>query len=366
MPSLYESTKIGAVDVKNRVFMAPLTRNRALPDGTPADMAVKYYKQRATAGLIFTEATQISPMGKGYLNTPGIHSDQQVAAWKKITDAVHQEGGKIFLQLWHVGRISHTSLLPKGEVPVAPSPIRAKAQTFIGGEEGMVDVSEPRALTVAEIKETVQDYRKAAENARKAGFDGVEVHAANGYLINQFLADKTNKRDDEYGGSVENRVRFLREILDEVVDVWGADRVGIRLSPTGTFNDVDDSDPLTLYTAVIDMLNAYELACLHMVEQFPGMETSADDRAVLDSLIAQWHGFYIANGDYGKDNGEEAIYSGKADAIAFGRIYIANPDLPERLEKGAALNEPDQATFYGGDERGYTDYPFLEDSAEAA
>lgn len=363
MTSLFEPAKVGSVDVSNRVFMAPLTRNRANAQGVPSPLAAEYYAQRASGGLLISEATQISPQGKGYLDTPGIHSDEQVAAWKKITAAVHEKGGKIFLQLWHVGRISHTSLQPEGAAPVAPSAIRAKAQTFTA--DGFVDVSEPRALILEEIQGVIRDYEIAAKNAMKAGFDGVEVHGANGYLLDQFLHDGSNKRTDQYGGSAENRVRLLREVVEVVVAAVGADKVGVRLSPTGSFNDVRDSDPLSVFGLAIEKLNGYGLAYLHMVEKFPGIENDNQDAKTIKDLRALWKGFYIANGGFDADSAKAIIESGYADAIAFGRPFIANPDLPKRLEIGAALNEPDQSTFYGGGAKGYTDYPFL-DEAKAA
>ncbi len=358
MAKLFEPGTVGAVSVKNRIFMAPLTRNRARPDGVPGDLAPLYYSQRASAGLIVSEATQISPFGKGYLNTPGIYTRDHVQGWRKVTDAVHAKGGRIFLQLWHVGRISHTSLLPGGASPVAPSAVRANTQTFT--EQGFVDVSPPRALTKEEIAETIKDYRHAARCARVAGFDGVEVHAANGYLINQFLVDRTNLRKDEYGGSAENRTRFLTEAVEAVVEVWGADRVGVRLSPTGKFNDMGDSDPLETFGAAVDKLNAYGLAYLHMVEQFPGADVSEEDQGIIKELVGWWKGFYIANGDYDYTRARDVLAANKADAVAFGRPFLANPDLPERFRAGAGLNEPDQNTFYGGGAEGYTDYPFLE------
>lgn len=361
MPTLFDAALVGETDVKNRIFMAPLTRNRANPGGTPSPLAAEYYAQRASAGLIVTEATQISAMGKGYLNTPGIYTPEQVAGWTEIVSAVHDKGGKIFLQLWHVGRISHTSLLPHGAEPVAPSAIRAASQTFT--ENGMTDVSEPRALTLEEITQTVADYKHAAECAKQAGFDGVEVHAANGYLIDQFLQDKTNHRDDDYGGDVANRVRFLSEVLDAVTEVWDSEQVGVRLSPTGTFNDMGDSTPLETFGHVIENLNTRNLAYLHMVERFPGIGAGNQDISTLMKLRSQWQGFYISNGDYNLLNAQNAIQSGYANAITFGRIYIANPDLPTRFELGAELNEPDQDTFYGGGAEGYTDYPFLEENA---
>jgi len=354
---LFSPIIMGAVELPNRVLMAPLTRNRAQSDGTPKDMAQTYYAQRATAGLIFTEATQVSAMGKGYIDTPGIHSDAQVAAWKKITDAVHAKGGRIFLQLWHVGRISHSSLLPDGASPVSSTDRAAAAQTFTAN--GFEDTSKPERLTVEGIAATVADFVKATENAKAAGFDGVEVHAANGYLLDQFLQDGVNDRDDQYGGSIANRLRFVEEVVDAVVGAWSADRVGMRLSPLGQFNDMSDSNPEALFTEVYKMADAKGLAYLHVVEQFPG--TAADDaqRALLNRLRSHFTGFYIANGDFDAASGAAAIASGHAQAITYGRPFIANPDLVERYRSGAALNTPDGDTFYGGDEKGYTDYPAL-------
>lgn len=364
MPSLYESTKVGSIDVANRIFMAPLTRNRSKADFSPNDLAPEYYSQRASGGLLITEASQISPEGIGYINTPGIYTAEQVAGWKAVTDAVHAKGGKIVIQLWHVGRISHVDLLPGDQAPLAPSAIRAKAQTFIA--DGMVDVSEPREMTKEDIERTIADYKHAAQCAMDAGFDGVEVHAANGYLLDQFLMDGTNKRTDEYGGSFENRFRLLREVLDAVLSIWPSDKVGIRLSPTGKFNDMDDSDRLVTFSYAVEQLNPFNLAYLHIVETFPGMPNTPEEQHILDTVIGKWDGFYIANGGYEKDNAENAIASGKADAVAFGRPFLANPDLPKRLEQGAALNEPDQDTFYGGGAEGYTDYPALHSQEEAA
>lgn len=361
MSSLFNPVMMGSVELKNRVLMAPLTRNRAHDDtDIPHDLAIEYYSQRASAGLIIAEGTQISKLGKGYIKTPGIYSAEQVDKWKEITDAVHKQGGKIFLQLWHVGRISHTSVLPENEKPLAPSALRAEAQTFVNGK--MVDVSEPREMTTDDIDELISQYKTAAINADKAGFDGVEIHAANGYLLNQFICDSSNHRTDNYGGSIGNRIRIVNQVIEAVLEVLEPGKVGIRLSPTGQFNDVNDSDPLKTYTAVINNLNHYKLAYVHIVERFPGVEVSNKDLHILKTLIAQWEGFYIANGDYNSITAQDAIESGRADAVAFGRQYIANPDLMERLKLGAALNTPDQNTFYGGGAEGYTDYPFMEDA----
>ncbi len=358
MPELTTPTPMGANKLNNRVIMAPLTRNRANADGVPGELAATYYKQRASAGLIITEATQISPTGKGYLDTPGIHSDSQIEAWKKVTDAVHGEGGKIFVQLWHVGRVSHNSLLPEGEIPVAPSAIRAETKTYT--QQGFTDVSEPRELGLDEIPAIIDDYRQAAENAIKAGFDGVEIHAANGYLIDQFLRDQSNTRTDAYGGSIENRMRFLVEVVEAVTGAIGADKTGIRLSPVAEVNGIGDSDPLTHFTPVIERLNGFGLAYLHFVERFPGTppnETSENTVKVLRDL---WKGFYIANGEYGRDEAVASLTDGTADAVAFGRPFISNPDLPARLASNAPLNGLNQDTLYGGGAEGYIDYPALE------
>lgn len=363
MTDLFTEAQAGTISCQNRIFMAPLTRNRAQSNGVPGELAKTYYAQRASAGLIVSEATQISAEAKGYINTPGIYTDEHVEGWRDITDAVHNAGGAIVLQLWHVGRISHQSLLPDGEKPLAPSAIRADAQTVT--EKGRVDTPEPRAMTLEDVTRTMADYRHAAECAKRAGFDGVEVHGANGYLINQFLCDHSNRREDAYGGSVENRARFLMDVLDAVVDVWGADKVGLRLSPTGTFNDMADSNPRALYSYVIEQLNRYGLAYLHFVERFGDAALSQADEKLLVDLRQQWQGFYIANGDYDFHKGQRAIQSGHADAVAYGRPFIANPDLPERFAKGAALNEPDQNTFYGGGAEGYTDYPFMKEAQSA-
>ncbi|EKE43229.1 GTN reductase [Oceaniovalibus guishaninsula JLT2003] len=355
---LFDPLKAGDLTLPNRVLMAPLTRNRAHADGTPKEIAATYYAQRASAGLIITEATQISPMGKGYIDTPGIHTQKQADAWARIVDAVHAAGGRIALQLWHVGRISHVSLLPGGAQPLSSSAVRADSKTFTAN--GFEDCSDPVAMTADQIARTIDDYATAARFARDAGFDGVEVHGANGYLLDQFLQDGVNRRDDDYGGSVENRMRLLSQVLDRVTDVFGASRVGVRLSPLGQANDISDSDPETLFAGVIDMLSPRGLAYLHFVEGFTGVDdTSQDDRAMLRRLRSRFEGTYFGNGGYDARAAAQAIREGRADAIAFGRPFIANPDLPERFRIGAALNEQDRDTFYGGGEKGYTDYPFL-------
>lgn len=363
-PKLFTPIKAGAIDLRNRIVMAPLTRNRArAEDDAPYDIHVDYYAQRAGAGLIVTEASQISPEGKGYAWTPGIYSPAQVAGWKAVTDAVHAKGGRIVLQMWHVGRISHTVLQPDGQAPVAPSAIGAKAKTFDG--ESFVETSEPRALELSEIPRVIEDYRKAARNALEAGFDGVEIHAANGYLIDQFLRDGANRRTDAYGGSIENRTRFMREVVAAVTEVWGADRVGIRLSPFSNANNISDSDPMPLFEHAVDILNGFGLAYLHMVEGQTGGPRELAEGQSIEALRARFDGVYMANNGYSRDLAIETVESGKADLVAFGRPYIANPDLAERLEKNAPLNEPDSATFYGGGREGYTDYPFLAEAKAA-
>ena len=352
MTSLYDPISLGKLQLKNRVFMAPLTRNRATQSGVPGPWTPEYYAQRASAGLIVSEATQISPMGKGYVNTPGIHSEEQIAGWKQVTDEVHQSGGAIFLQLWHVGRISHSSLLPANASPLAPSAIRARAQTFV--ESGFVDVSEPRAMSLAEIQGTIEGFGRAAANAKAAGFDGVEIHGANGYLIDQFLRSNSNVRTDIYGGSAPNRVRFLSEVVEAVLKAWEPARVGVRISPFGSFNDMGDANPEETFACVVGALNERRLGYLHVVED----KIPADGRAdFFQRLRSAWKGIYVANGGYDAERGEHAVSVGLADAVAYGRLFLANPDLPVRLSGRKSLNVPEPASFYGGDEHGYIDYP---------
>ncbi|ETX27396.1 alkene reductase [Roseivivax isoporae] len=357
---LFTPFRAGDIELENRIVMAPLTRNRAKTDDAPEDMHVDYYTQRAGAGLIITEATQISPEGKGYAWTPGIHDAHQVAAWRRVTDAVHEAGGKIVLQLWHVGRISHTSLQPGGQQPVAPSAVRAKAPTFDG--EKMVDVSEPRALRLDELPRIVEDYRRAAENAKEAGFDGVEVHGANGYLLDQFLKDGSNHREDAYGGGLENRARLLFEVLDAVIGVWGAGRTGLRLSTFSAANDARDSDPKALTEYLIDRLNGVGLAYLHMIEGQTGGSRELPEGADLRALRDRYDGAWMGNNGYDRDLAIARVDNGDADLVAFGVPFISNPDLPRRLKLDAPMNEADKDTFYGGGREGYTDYPFLDGS----
>ena len=353
---LFTPLTAGAIEMKNRVVMAPLTRNRAYAGDVPGDLHVDYYRQRAGAGLIVTEGSQISPQAKGYTATPGIYSQAQVAGWRRVTEAVHAAGGRIVIQLWHVGRVSHPDLLDGG-APVAPSAIPAKSRTYVNG--AFLETGAPRALTEAEIAATVEDYRKAAANAIAAGFDGVEIHGANGYLIDQFLRDSSNKRTDGYGGPVENRIRFLREVLAAVTGEIGASRTGIRLSPWSNANDVGlDSDTAGLFGAVVDQLNAAGLAFLHMVEGQTGGPRDWPAGGI-EALRARFKGVWIANNGYTRDMAVQAVASGAADAVAFGKLYISNPDLAERLAQDAPLNPLPTAGLYGGGAEGYTDYPTL-------
>jgi N-ethylmaleimide reductase len=360
---LVKPITVGAIHAANRVFMAPLTRMRAVENDVPNPLAVEYYAQRASAGLIISEATQISPLGKGYPGTPGIYSAQQTAAWKEIVQAVHAKGGKMVAQLWHVGRVSHSSLHPEQGLPVGPSAIPPEGQTFTAAWQ-QVPYETPRAMTAADIATLLEEFRCAAQNAQAAGFDGVEVHAANGYLLDQFLQDQSNQRTDEYGGSIENRARLLIEVLDVVCSVLPADRVGVRLSPYGTFNSVGDSDPIALFSYVMRQLDQRQLAYVHLIEPRAttagGSDDSNADAPCTSELFRPlFKGVLISAGGYTAQEGEAAIAAGRADAIAYGRLFISNPDLPERFAKGAALNAYDRSTFYGGGAAGYTDYPTL-------
>jgi N-ethylmaleimide reductase len=359
---LFSPFRLGDLQLSNRLVMAPLTRNRATK-GTdaPNDLNARYYRQRATAGLIVSEPTQISQQGQGYIRTPGIYSEAQVEGWVKVTKAVHQAGGRIFIQLWHVGRISHVSLQPGGGKPVAPSAIAAKTKTFI--ETGIADTSEPRALRVEEIAGIVADYKKAAENAKRAGFDGIEIHGANGYLIDQFLKDGTNKRTDHYGQSIENRARFALEVTDAILTVWDRNRVGIRLSPVSPFNDAVDSNPEATFFYLVEQLSTRRIAYIHVIE---GATGGPRDNVPFDfrALRKAFSGAYIANNDYTRDLAIDALEQDRADLIAFGKLFLANPDLVERLRKNAPLNIAKAESFYGGGSEGYTDYPTLDQAAE--
>jgi len=351
---LFQPYKLGAITLSNRTVMAPLTRNRAVAELVPNPLSIEYYGQRASAGLLITEASQVSQQGQGYQDTPGIYSKQQVAAWRKVTDRVHEHGGHIFLQLWHVGRISHTALQPNSGAPVAPSAIRANGKTFVGGT--FTDVSEPRALEPGEIPGIIESFKRGAANAIAAGFDGVEIHGANGYLLDQFAKDGTNKRADAYGGSIESRARLMLEVSQAVTAEVGSERTGIRISPVTPANDVSDSNPQPLFNYIVDQLSASQLVYIHVIE---GATGGPRDFAPFDykSLRNRFKGTYIANNGYTLDLANKALTANDADLIAFGKPFIANPDLVERFKKGVPLNEPDRATFYGGGAKGYTDYP---------
>jgi N-ethylmaleimide reductase len=361
---LFEPLKLGPITLPNRVVMAPLTRNRAVPPGMlPNPLATDYYGQRASAGLLITEASQVSQQGQGYQDTPGIYSKDQVAGWRKVTDRVHENNGRIFIQLWHVGRISHTALQANGGAPVAPSAIRAKTKTFVGGT--FADTSEPRALEPNEIPGIIDSFKRAAANALQAGFDGVEVHGANGYLLDQFAKDGTNKRTDAYGGGIENRARLMLEVSRAVANEAGPDRTGIRISPVTPANDISDSNPQALFDHIVDQLEALKLVYIHVIE---GATGGPRDIAPFDyaSLRKRFKRAYIANNGYDLELANKVLAANAADLIAFGKPFIANPDLVERLKKGALLNAPDKATFYGGGAKGYTDYPSLGETLTAA
>jgi N-ethylmaleimide reductase len=361
---LFQPVRLGPYELPNRVVMAPLTRSRAGAGDVPGPLNALYYAQRASAGLIISEATQITGQGKGYAFTPGIETAAQVAGWRLVTRAVHEAGGRIFLQMWHVGRISHPSLQPGGGLPVAPSAVRPEGQAFT--EAGFQPFVTPRALETDEIAGVVEDYRRATANALEAGFDGVEIHAANGYLIDQFLRDRTNRRTDRYGGSLENRTRFLAEVVAAVVSVAGGERTGIRFSPISPANDIADSDPRPLFLAAVERLNPHHLAYMHVVEGATQGPREVPGGFDLGELRQAFNGPYMANNGYDLELAQATLAAGRADLIAFGRAFIANPDLVARLRHGLPLAEPDRATFYGGDAHGYTDYPALEVSRDAA
>jgi N-ethylmaleimide reductase len=370
-PSLFSPLRLGPYQLGHRVVMAPLTRMRAgQPGNVPTGLNATYYGQRASrGGLIIAEATQISPTGQGYPATPGIHSEEQIEGWRGVTDAVHARLGYIFLQLWHVGRISHPSLQPDGRKPVAPSAIRPAGEALTVDWQ-RVPFEIPRALETQEIPGIIADYRRAAVNALAAGFDGVEIHGANGYLLEQFLQSRSNQRNDRYGGSIENRARLLLEVTEAVAEVWGADRVGVRLSPFGNANDSGEADPMPLYEHVIRALAPMGLAYLHLIEPRASSAGKADTERAQQPSASElfrplWPGVLIGAGGYERQDAIDTVAQGTADAIAFGRAFIANPDLPLRLQRNADLNSYDRATFYGGSARGYTDYPAL-DAAMAA
>ena len=354
--NLFSPMQLGFYTLPNRMVMAPMTRLRAI-DSIPNSLMATYYAQRATAGLIVTECTMVSPLSLGYMNCPGIYSPEQIEGWRLVTDAVHERGGRIFLQLWHCGRISHSSLLG-GKLPVAPSAIAASGELHT--PIGKVQLETPRALETHEIAEIVEQFRKGAENAQLAGFDGVELHGAFGYLIDQFLQDGSNQRTDEYGGTIENRARFMLEVVAAVASVWGGDKVGIKLSPSNTFYGMYDSNPQATFSYTIDALNRFGLAYLHLMEP---NETDLATRDVLNPVTPHFRpifkGTLITNGGYDRSKGDSILANGNADLVSFGRLFIANPDLPKRFELNAYLNTPNLKTFYSPDEKGYIDYSFL-------
>ncbi|CAJ92899.1 Glycerol trinitrate reductase [Cupriavidus necator] len=365
---LFAPITIGALQLNHRVAMAPLTRSRAgQPGNVPSAMNVEYYRQRASAALIITEASQVSQQGQGYAWTPGIHSAEQIEGWRAVAEAVHAEGGRIFLQLWHVGRVSHPSFQPGGALPVAPSALPVPGKTFIVDADGngvWSEIPTPQALSAAAIAAIVQDYRRAARNAIDAGVDGVEIHAGNGYLLDQFINSESNHRTDAYGGSIENRARFLLVVVDAAAEEIGAERVGVRLTPMGRFMGMGDDTPEATFGYIAQRLNDWPLAYLHLVE--PAMVGTVKDEAAdprWDGMIlamrAAYRGVLMLAGGYDGKSAEQAIADGRADIIAFGRPFIANPDLPRRLRVQASLNAPDAATFFGGTAVGYTDYPAL-------
>jgi N-ethylmaleimide reductase len=362
--ALLTPTSLGAVEIPNRVLMAPMTRSRAGVGNVPTPLNTAYYEQRASAGLIISEATQISPQGVGYAGTPGIHTEAQLEGWRGVTGAVKRHGGRIFLQLWHVGRISHPSFQPDGALPVAPSAIAPVGNSYT--PQGPQPFVTPRPLELAEIGEIVGQYAAAAERARRAGFDGVELHGANGYLIDQFLRSGSNRRTDRYGGSLVNRARFLLEVTAAVVAVWGPGRVGVRLSPTSPFNSMQDDDPVGTFTHAARALSEHALAYLHVVESQPRRDAEPGTIYVTPALRKAFSGALVVNSGYDRQSAERAIRDGAADAVSFATAFLANPDLPQRFALDAPLNPADRKTFYGGDRHGYTDYPTLGEIAAPA
>ncbi|MBQ1763531.1 MAG: alkene reductase [Aquincola sp.] len=354
--ALFEPYALGSLTLANRIVMAPLTRNRAGAGLVPSELAATYYAQRASAGLLITEATQVSAQAQGYQDTPGLYTPQQIAGWRRVTDAVHARGGRIFVQLWHVGRVSHVDLQPGGAAPVAPSALRAATKTFVNN--GFADVSEPRALDITEIPGLVNDFRQAAANAIEAGFDGVEIHGANGYLLEQFIKDGANHRTDAYGGSIENRARLLLEVAAAVSQEIGADRTGVRISPVSPANGISCSDPQPQYEHIVQRLSALGIVYLHVVEGATGgpRDVAPFDYGALRRLFKQT---YLVNNGYDADLAAARLQAAEADLFAFGRPFISNPDLVERLKTGAPLAPLDPSTLYGGGAAGYTDYPTL-------
>ncbi|WP_028217054.1 alkene reductase [Paraburkholderia oxyphila] len=371
MGKLFSRTQVGRFELQHRVVLAPLTRMRTDPGNVPGDLMVEYYTQRATeGGLLITDATAVSPLGIAYVDAPGIYTEEQVRGWKRVIEAVHAKGARIFLQMWHAGRQAHPANTG-GITPVAPSALRSLEHAAIRDDSGQIAEAElivPRPLEKAEIPGIVDQFRHGAELAKRAGFDGIELHSANGYLFEQFLLDGTNHRDDEYGGSIENRARFLFDTLDAVVSVWGAGRVAVRLSPSGTYGTMSDSNPHATFGYVADRLNQYDLAYVHVIEpRIRGIvEQETTDVDVTSKDIRRiYKGTIIAAGGFTGESAEQIVTDGHADLVAFGRMFISNPDLPERLRTGAPLTRYDRSTFYGGDARGYTDYTSRADAVAA-
>jgi N-ethylmaleimide reductase len=348
MTTLFDPIRVGNLELDNRIVMAPMTRSRANDEGIQPPYAAEYYSQRASAGLIISEATNISPMAKGYVRTPGIYTDEQIESWRPVPDAVHARGGKIFLQIFHTGRIALPDFLPGRTQPVAPSAVRAKGQNYT--DEGMKEFVMPRGITSEEIAQTVRDFAAAPTNAIRAGFDGVELHAASGYIVQQFLTTNANLRSDEYGGSIENRTRFLFEVIDAMIAAVGHERVGVKFSPNIPFNDVQEADADVLYPYILERLSDRNIAYVHVADY---------SRKVHAQLRAAYQGVYFAGAGFTRESGEALVGQGGADVIVFGTKLLANPDLPERFRRDAPLNEPDQSTFYVPGEHGYTDYPTL-------
>jgi N-ethylmaleimide reductase len=367
MSKLFTPTQVGPYRLSHRVAMAPLTRMRSDPGDIPSELMVEYYKQRTTkGGLIISEASPVSIRGNGYAGAPGIYSDTQIAGWQRVTQAVHAKGGRIFQQLWHVGRQSHVDLQPNGDAPVAPSAIAAEGYAY--SRRGEVPFSMPRALALHEIPAIIEEFRSGAERALRAGFDGVEIHGANGYLPDQVLQDGTNKRTDEYGGPIENRARFMLEVTQAAISVWGADRVGVRIAPSGTYGSMSDSDPAATFGYVTTQFDRLGIAYLHVVEpRIKGTEEISHGRAPIAAqhLRPKFSRTLIAAGGFTPASAEAIVTFGDADLVAFGRHFISNPDLPERIRQGLPLTRYDRSTFYGGDARGYTDYPTAEAAAAA-
>jgi N-ethylmaleimide reductase len=353
---LFSQYELGNIKLQNRMVMAPMTRCRAVLGNIPNPLAVTYYAQRSQAGLIITEGSQVSPQGVGYIRTPGIYSPEQVVGWRKVTDAVHQAGGKIFLQLWHVGRVSHPDFL-NGDLPVAPSalPVEGEVHTLSGKNK----IETPRALELDEIPSIINQFRRGAENAKFAGFDGVEIHGANGYLLDQFLRDGSNRRTDQYGGSLQNRARLPLEVTEAVIDVWGAERVGYRISPHFQRYSMSDSNPRGTFSNFAKELSNLKLGYLHMIERVGAYMQVAPEARFASAIRESFNGTFMLNGGYDAKKGNEAIKKSKADLISYGTLFLANPDLPDRFKRNTPLNTPDIETFYVGDERGYIDYPAL-------